>query len=306
MSAPHSAPAAHASLAREAMGLLARMHEDNARLHRQFLETQESAQRALMALVEGRAMPAMAQVVTSPRPAAPLTVPAAPVAAMAPAQPVYVAPAPVAPFVTAPAPVALPAKSAGPDILGIVRLVISDKTGYPVEALGEDLALDADLGIDSIKRVEIMAGVQERLPDAPVIGPELMGTLRTLRQLVDHLSGGAAHAPAAQSQPQPVAASNAPASSTDSIMAVLRSVISDKTGYPTDALGEDLALEPGSAPSSWYDSYRCHSSNSPFILPKSSSGVTTAMPTLPTTIPAAKFAMWADWIGSAPTARDRV
>ena len=243
MSAPHSAPAAHASLAREAMGLLARMHEDNARLHRQFLETQESAQRALMALVEGRAMPAMAQVVTSPRPAAPLTVPAAPVAAMAPAQPVYVAPAPVASFVTAPAPVAVPTKSAGPDILGIVRLVISDKTGYPVDALGEDLALDADLGIDSIKRVEIMAGVQERLPDAPVIGPELMGTLRTLRQLVDHLSGGAAHAPAAQSQPQSVAASNAPASSTDSIMAVLRSVISDKTGYPTDALGENLALD---------------------------------------------------------------
>ena len=30
-----------------------------------------------------------------------------------------------------------------------------------------DMRLDADLGIDSIKRVEILSGIQERLPDAP-------------------------------------------------------------------------------------------------------------------------------------------
>ena len=35
-----------------------------------------------------------------------------------------------------------------------------------------DMRLDADLGIDSIKRVEILSAVQERLPEAPSLGPE--------------------------------------------------------------------------------------------------------------------------------------
>ena len=51
------------------------------------------------------------------------------------------------------------------------------------------MQLDADLGIDSIKRVEILAALQERLPDAPVIGPEHLGTLRTLGQIAEFLAG---------------------------------------------------------------------------------------------------------------------
>ncbi len=42
--------------------------------------------------------------------------------------------------------------------------VIAEKTGYPTEMLELDMALDADLGIDSIKRVEILSALQERLP----------------------------------------------------------------------------------------------------------------------------------------------
>ena len=45
----------------------------------------------------------------------------------------------------------------------------AEKTGYPVEILNLDQQLEADLGIDSIKRVEILSGVQERLPQ--VCGP---------------------------------------------------------------------------------------------------------------------------------------
>ena len=51
--------------------------------------------------------------------------------------------------------------------------VVSEKTGYPVELLDLDSDLEAGLGIDSIKRVEILATVQERLaepldPDNPL------------------------------------------------------------------------------------------------------------------------------------------
>ena len=66
--------------------------------------------------------------------------------------------------------------------------VIAEKTGYPVEMLELDMALDSDLGIDSIKRVEILSALQERLPGAPAIKPEHLGTLQTVSQIVDFLA----------------------------------------------------------------------------------------------------------------------
>src|SRR5262245_60359200 len=64
-----------------------------------------------------------------------------------------------------------------------------------------DMALDADLGIDSIKRVEILSALQERLPAAPAVGPEHLGSLLTLRHIADFLAAGGPDpaAPAEQS-----------------------------------------------------------------------------------------------------------
>src|SRR5262249_33437355 len=67
--------------------------------------------------------------------------------------------------------------------------VIAEKTGYPPEMLDLDMALDADLGIDSIKRVEILSALQERLPEAPTVKPEHLGTLHTLRHIAAFLAG---------------------------------------------------------------------------------------------------------------------
>ena len=55
---------------------------------------------------------------------------------------------------------------------------VAEKTGYPPEMLDLDMRLDTDLGIDSIKRVEILSAVQERLPNAPAIGPAQLGCAR--------------------------------------------------------------------------------------------------------------------------------
>ena len=68
--------------------------------------------------------------------------------------------------------------------------VVAEKTGYPAEMLEPDMQLDADLGIDSIKRVEILSALQERLPEAPAIKPEHLGTLRTLGQIAEFLASG--------------------------------------------------------------------------------------------------------------------
>ena len=53
----------------------------------------------------------------------------------------------------------------------ILLEIVAEKTGYPPEMLELDMQLDADLGIDSIKRVEILSAVQDRLPEAPWSGP---------------------------------------------------------------------------------------------------------------------------------------
>ena len=69
----------------------------------------------------------------------------------------------------------------------VLLQVVSEKTGYPVDMLELDMRLDADLGIDSIKRVEILSAIQDRLPHAPAVKPEHLGTLRTLRQIAGFL-----------------------------------------------------------------------------------------------------------------------
>ena len=69
--------------------------------------------------------------------------------------------------------------------------VVSDKTGYPSEMLELDMDIEADLGIDSIKRVEIIGALQEQVPDLPQPNLEEMAEveLRTLGQIVDYMRG---------------------------------------------------------------------------------------------------------------------
>ncbi|HEY6040159.1 MAG TPA: SDR family NAD(P)-dependent oxidoreductase, partial [Kofleriaceae bacterium] len=97
--------------------------------------------------------------------------------------PMAAAPVAAAP---APAPVKL-------DPMQLVISIVSERTGYPAETLGIDLDLEADLSIDSIKRIEIIGELAQRLglridgnngADALV---EELATKKTLRGLVGWL-----------------------------------------------------------------------------------------------------------------------
>jgi|GEM_PF-280487 acyl transferase domain-containing protein/acyl carrier protein len=66
--------------------------------------------------------------------------------------------------------------------------IVSDKTGYPVEMLELSMDVEADLGIDSIKRVEILGALLELYPDLPKPNPEELAELRTLGQIVDYMA----------------------------------------------------------------------------------------------------------------------
>jgi NAD(P)-dependent dehydrogenase (short-subunit alcohol dehydrogenase family) len=55
--------------------------------------------------------------------------------------------------------------------------------------LGLEMDIEADLGIDSIKRVEILSALEEKIPGLPAVAPEDMGRLKTLAQIIAHLAG---------------------------------------------------------------------------------------------------------------------
>ena len=74
-----------------------------------------------------------------------------------------------------------------PGIEACLLEVVSNLTGYPVAMLALDMDIEADLGIDSIKRVEILATLEEKMPGLPAILPDTLGTLKTLGQIASFL-----------------------------------------------------------------------------------------------------------------------
>jgi hypothetical protein len=54
----------------------------------------------------------------------------------------------------------------------VLLSVVSEKTGYPSEMLELDMDMEADLGIDSIKRVEILGAMRTHFPDFPKLSPK--------------------------------------------------------------------------------------------------------------------------------------
>ncbi len=143
-----------------------------------------------------------------------------------------------APVVAAPASPAAPVADSGA-VATTLLAVIAEKTGYPEEMLELEMTLDADLGIDSIKRVEILSALQEQLPEAPAVKPEDLGTLQTLGQIIDHLSAGMAPATGRPS----CCSGSAPAVDGSLVASVLLEVIAEKTGYPVEMLEMEMALD---------------------------------------------------------------
>ena len=145
--------------------------------------------------------------------------PAAPTTAAAPAEPVAaIAPAPIAETVVKPAPATVvPEPSPQPEpqpiaapqkavtsqpaaattsverdkMATLLLAIVEDKTGYPGDMVGLEQKLEADLGIDSIKRIEIVGALLKELP--PAYGETLgedrgeLNTQATLNGMLDIL-----------------------------------------------------------------------------------------------------------------------
>ena len=237
----------------QTLAALQKLQEQTAQLHKQFLDSQESAQRTLHQLVAQQQ--SLFFGTTAPLPAPETLREIAP----------PVAPAPK-PIVAPPPPPA--SKSGSIGIADTLLAVVAEKTGYPVDMLNLGMSLDGDLGVDSIKRVEILSALQDKLPSAPVVKPEHLGTLHTLRDVADFLSvelvpvtpqimPRAIPTPTRVMQIDPTFFSEAPAtligpvtfdsvfpaSATATIADTLLAVVAEKTGYPVDMLNLGMSLD---------------------------------------------------------------
>ncbi len=218
-------------IVQEGLHAMQALQQQTAAAHQRFLESQEQAHRSIQSLIENQhrllsggiaqpmsiAAPMVVPLAPAPQPSpAPAPAPSvivqrasAPV--MAPSAPIAPPVVPVAPQVApptarteSPRPSSVPSISAPPATSNtnnatVVLDVVCEKTGYPREMIDLAMDIEADLGIDSIKRVEIVAAVEERIPGFTGIKPEYMGSIRTLAEIVAFIES---------SSPSPVAETN--------------------------------------------------------------------------------------------------
>ncbi|MFD7134472.1 SDR family NAD(P)-dependent oxidoreductase [Streptomyces sp. NPDC059894] len=99
------------------------------------------------------------------------------------------------------APPAAPAQEhpvTGDDVRTQLIEVIAEKTGYPTSMLDPSMDLETDLGVDSIKRVQVLSALRKRMPQLPSVELERLGELRTADQIAAYLSEAGDAAPKAR------------------------------------------------------------------------------------------------------------
>ncbi|MFP4446042.1 MAG: SDR family NAD(P)-dependent oxidoreductase [Desulfosudaceae bacterium] len=148
------------------------------------------------------------------------------------------------------------ANGSGIDVKTILLETVSDCTGYPVEMLELDQEIEAELGIDSIKRMQAMEELEAALEKHHIRLPEnrqeRLVESQTLADLLSGLEAVIAEAgttPAAATAPGPAPAASADASADGKaplpldISATLMAVVSDLSGYPADMLEPDQEID---------------------------------------------------------------
>ncbi len=149
----------------------------------------------------------------------------------------------------------------GAGIMEKIKAVIAEQTGYTADMLEDDLDLEADLGIDTVKQVEIFANIASgfgfsvpddlKLRDLNTIARlgEYVGS-RTEVSTTESTVPSSVASPGSTQVPVPDetldrAETSAPETpqAPSNVVAVVKQVIADQTGYTTDMLEEDLDLE---------------------------------------------------------------
>jgi acyl transferase domain-containing protein/NAD(P)H-dependent flavin oxidoreductase YrpB (nitropropane dioxygenase family)/acyl carrier protein/NAD(P)-dependent dehydrogenase (short-subunit alcohol dehydrogenase family) len=158
-----------------------------------------------------------------------------------PAIPVRPAPAAAVTVQTLPA----SAPTAALPAITTIKAIIAEQTGYTADMLEDDLDLEADLGIDTVKQVEIFGKVAGQFGFS-VPDDLKLRDLNTIAKLSEYVSSKAQvsdSAPAAMGAPVAVDAAPVPEPDTTDVLAKIKDVIAEQTGYTADMLEDDLDLE---------------------------------------------------------------
>ncbi|MEM9337737.1 MAG: beta-ketoacyl synthase N-terminal-like domain-containing protein [Bacteroidota bacterium] len=162
--------------------------------------------------------------------------------------------------VSVPAPKPAPAKEpqAASKSLGTEEVaaklteIVAEKTGYPSEVLDLDANLESGLGIDSIKRVQILSALQKEYTELKGMDNTLLAKMDTLKEILDY-----AYDFLGQNQPEvaapSVSANAAPSASAETTSSLdlaevektLLGIVAEKTGYPAEVLDMEAQLESG-------------------------------------------------------------
>ena len=239
------------------------LQQQTAQAHQKFLETQTQASRTLQEMMKSTqrlvgslsGMPAAQMdafsLPASPQPVATIQPQAHPVdqpspipGAELPHQPASADNTKTIPPTEPTTTVNLQPTEVSASVSNALLEIVSELTGYPVEMLGLEMDIEADLGIDSIKRVEILSAMEEKMPHLPQVTPDMVGTLKTLGQICDFLAqgqpGGDTVTKKTTSQDAPTADAN---SDTGTIQETLMGVVAELTGYPVEMLGLEMDIE---------------------------------------------------------------
>lgn len=144
-------------------------------------------------------------------------------------------------------------------IMDKLRDIVADQTGYPKDMLEMDMDLETDMGVDSIKRLEILAAMQEAFPDMPMEIEEV-GELRTLREIAaflerylqDHSSDRTPRKELSPPADSPDPSAGLPGSETaarldpadvSGMIERLRGLILEKSGFLPDMLTGETDLD---------------------------------------------------------------
>jgi acyl transferase domain-containing protein len=231
----------------ESILALQKMQEQTARLHQQYLEGQETAQQSIQSLLEQQ------QRLMSGLPLAPVTQQAIEQTAQqqiklkVPVQEKSVVPSAIEKLIIKEVEEPRSASSeiaeqTDIDINNLLLSVVSEKTGYPLEMLSLDMSLDTDLGIDSIKRVEILSALQEKLPWSAAVNPEELGTFQFLQHIVEFIVAGR---PVVEKSTQIAVVSETKQTTPGDkyFEKVLLNIVSEKTGYLIEMLDLEMNLD---------------------------------------------------------------
>ncbi|MFK3779297.1 SDR family NAD(P)-dependent oxidoreductase [Agrobacterium sp. NPDC089420] len=227
---------------------------------------------------------ASAPMVVSAAAEAPVPSPIASIAAPKPQMPVMSEPRIVSPQISAPA-VPVPVLSdedrtriailegvTEERLIRELTAIVSERTGYPVDMIGDQMDLEADLGIDSIKRLEIFGAMFDRLSNGTRLLEDAdknrndenfdIETMSNIRKMTQFLLRTVEELLAAVKATSPVVVTATPIASVpilsaedqarvavlqaiteERLIRELTAIVSERTGYPVDMIGDQMDLE---------------------------------------------------------------